>query len=30
MQKERMFPLTDLQRELIVLNTYENGFYQSK
>jgi cell shape-determining protein MreC len=29
-QKERMAPLDQLQRELTVLNAYEEGFYQSK
>ncbi len=30
MQKERIFPLTDLQREIVILNEYNNGFYQPK
>lgn len=30
LQKERAAPLTDLQKEIVFLNSYENGFYQSK
>lgn len=30
LQKERIFPLGDLQREIVILNEYSNGFYQPK
>ena len=30
LQKERIFPLNDLQREIVILNEYNNGFYQPK
>lgn len=29
-QRERAAPLTDLQKELVLLNSYESGFYQPK
>ena len=30
LQKERILPLNDLQREIVILNEYCNGFYQPK
>ena len=30
LQKERILPLSDLQRELVILSEYSNGFYQSE
>ena len=30
LQKEKISPLSDLSRELVVLTQYENGYYQNK
>lgn len=30
LQREKIMPLTDLTKELIVLTQYENGYYQNK
>lgn len=30
LQKERILPLNDLQREIVILTEYSNGFYQSE
>ena len=29
-QRERVGPLADLQREIVVMNSHEDGYYQSK
>lgn len=30
LQKEKIIPLGDLVRELVILTKYENGYYQNK
>jgi hypothetical protein len=30
LQREKIIPMTELSRELVILTQYENGYYQHK